>query len=182
MPSNLENFNERKAMADDYWNDVSDADVWHDVFEDEEEGWLVSANVGERGSPAPLLSVCRCLPSGHDRQLLPVLTEDSRVEAAIAYRELARCLHRLANKAMLEAEKLVPTLEFEIPIEVLSINLMNEKLAWGEKHGGGALTIAEGQLAAHLRARGWVPSVPHDTTPDGYCTTCCGPCKVERLG
>lgn len=159
----------------DFWNDVEDTLVWRGVFKDEETGqWVVSVNVGGSTIESPAFSVARELKSS--------AVEDVRMEACIAYQEMARCLHRLANKATLEAEKLVPTPEFEIPIEKLCIDLMNEKFEWSKKHGGGALTIAEGKLAAHLRARGWVPSELHDTTPDGYCTTCEGPCKVERFG
>lgn len=134
----------------DLWNDVEGTIVWREVFKDDETGeWLVSVNAGVSTIAAPAFSVARALKS--------YLAKDIRTEAIIAYQEMARCLHRLANKAMLEAEKLQPTPEFEIPIEVLCINLMNEKFEWGKKHGGGALTIAEGRLAAHLRAHGWEP-------------------------
>jgi hypothetical protein len=132
----------------DLWNDAEGTIVWREVFKDEETGqWLISVNVGGSTIEPPAFSIARALKS--------YLAEDIRTEAIVAYQAMARCLHRLANKAMLEAEKLQPTSEFEIPIEKLCIDLMNEKVAEIAKHGGRALTIAEERLAAHLRARGW---------------------------
>lgn len=130
------------------WNDAIHADCWHTVFKQGDK-WYVTAAVGEDRFDPPAFGVAREL---HSEDL-----EYRRLQTARAYRELARGLHRLANKATLEAEKIQPTPGFETPIEQLAINLMNEKFEWGHRHGGGALTIAEKQLADHLRTHGWEP-------------------------
>lgn len=46
----------------------------------------------------------------------------------------------------------------QLPVEEAAIAVMEEKLAWGKRHGGGALTIAEGRLVDLLRESGWKPN------------------------
>lgn len=137
----------RKPMTA-LWEDVRDAEVWRDVFKQDGKSFL-SVNVGYP-TELPAFSLCREL-------LDPTNSELVRTQIARAYQELAAGLHRLANKCLLRAEELVPTAAFEVPIEVLAINLMNEIMERAKKEGGGALSIAQGQLATHLRLHGWKP-------------------------
>jgi hypothetical protein len=134
------------------WADAENCECWHDVFRSYSSGGgdrCVGVYVGKDMELEPAFAAFRDLESDDPAYV--------RIQTVLAYRELASGLHLLANKASAAADGLGGTKREEHPLEQIAIDLANEMKASMKRHGGGAVTIAEGRLFQYLRARGWRP-------------------------